>query len=73
MFNAFFAMDKMKAELTRSADEQRDNSRRAWEQARINQERNTYALRQMEQRAPKTITINPGPNQSAPAFPIVFK
>ena len=77
MFNPYADMNRIKAEIARNTEEKNkriaEETRRAWEQAQIIHERNINALKRLEQIAPKTITINPGPNPAAPPPPIVFR
>ena len=77
MYNPFSEMNRIKAEIAKNAEEKKkriaEDTRRAWEQAQIIHERNINALKRIEQSAPMSITINPGPNPAAPPFPLVFR
>jgi len=77
MYNPSSEMNRIKAEIAKNAEERKtrlaEEARRAWERAQIIHERNMNALKRLEENAPKTITINPGPNPAAPPPPIVFR
>ena len=77
MNNPFSDLNRIKAEIAKNAEEKKrriaEDTRRAWERAQIIHERNINALKRLEENAPKTITINPGPNPAAPPPPIVFR
>ena len=77
MYNPYADMNRIKAEIARNTEEKNkriaEETRRAWERAQIIHERNINALKRLEENAPRTITINPGPNPAAPPPPIVFR